>query len=103
MGAVYGPATDVVGVVGQAVILLVGGKMVLDGTLTIGELTAFVLYLTAFFAPIQQLVQLYTTYQSGQAAVDKLRDLLAHRAVGARAGRRGRPAPRSPATSSSTT
>ena len=32
---------------------------------TIGELTAFVLYLTAFFAPIQQLVQLYTTYQSG--------------------------------------
>ena len=51
--------------------------MVLNDTLTIGELTAFVLYLAAFFAPIQQLVQLYTTYQSGQAAVDKLRDLLA--------------------------
>ena len=62
---------------GQAVILLVGGNMVLNGTLTIGELTAFVLYLAAFFAPIQQLVQLYTTYQSGQAAVDKLHELLA--------------------------
>src|SRR5262249_26978961 len=61
---------------GQALILLIGGKMVLDGTLTIGELTAFVLYLTAFFAPIQQLVQLYNTYQQGQAAVTKLRDLL---------------------------
>lgn len=35
-----------------------------------------VLYLTSFFAPVQQLVQLYTTYQSGQAAVTKLRDLL---------------------------
>ena len=35
------------------------------------------LYLTAFFAPIQKLVQLYTTYQQGQAAVDKLRELLA--------------------------
>ncbi len=58
-------------------VLLVGGNMVLNGSLTIGELTAFVLYLAAFFAPIQQLVQLYTTYQSGQAAVDKLQELLA--------------------------
>jgi ATP-binding cassette, subfamily B, bacterial len=50
--------------------------MVLNGDLSIGTLAAFVLYLTAFFAPIQQLVQLYSTYQSGQAAVGKLRDLL---------------------------
>jgi ATP-binding cassette subfamily B protein len=77
IGAVYGPATEAVGVLGQAAILLIGGKMVLDGTLSLGELTAFVLYLTAFFAPIQQLVQLYNTYQQGQSAVTKLRDLLA--------------------------
>jgi ATP-binding cassette subfamily B protein len=51
--------------------------MFLAGSLTIGELTAFLLYLTAFFAPIQQLVQLYNTYQQGQAAMAKLRDLLA--------------------------
>ena len=43
----------------------------------IGQLVAFILYLTAFFAPIQQLVQLYNTYQQGQASVRKLRDLLA--------------------------
>ncbi len=77
VGALYGPLTDFIGACGQAVVLLVGGTMVLHGTLTIGELTAFVLYLAAFFAPIQQLVQLYTTYQSGQAAVVKLRELLA--------------------------
>lgn len=76
VGAVYGPGTEAVGVLGQALIIGVGGTMVLNGTLTLGELTAFVLYLTAFFAPIQQLVQLYSTYQSGQAAVVKLRDLL---------------------------
>lgn len=76
VGALYGPGTEAVGIIGQALILLIGGKMVLDGTLTLGELTAFVLYLTAFFAPIQQLVQLYNTYQQGQAAVTKLRDLL---------------------------
>ena len=77
VGAVYGPGTEAVGIIGQGLILLIGGSMVLDGTLTLGELTAFFLYLTAFFAPIQQLVQLYTTYQSGQAAVGKLRELLA--------------------------
>ena len=76
-GALYGPAADFLGALGQAVVLVVGGKMVLDGELSIGTLAAFVLYLTSFFAPIQQLVQLYTTYQSGQAAVTKIRDLLA--------------------------
>jgi ATP-binding cassette subfamily B protein len=76
-GALYGPAADFLGALGQVVVLVVGGKMVLDGELSIGTLAAFVLYLTSFFAPIQQLVQLYTTYQSGQAAVTKIRDLLA--------------------------
>jgi ATP-binding cassette, subfamily B, bacterial len=76
VGAIYGPGTEAVGIIGQALILGIGGWMVLDNRLTLGELTAFVLYLTAFFAPIQQLVQLYNTYQQGQAAVAKLRDLL---------------------------
>ncbi len=76
VGAIYGPATETVGVLAQAMILAIGGAFVLDDQLTVGELTAFVLYVTAFFAPIQQLVQLYNTYQQGQAAVTKLRDLL---------------------------
>jgi ATP-binding cassette subfamily B protein len=76
VGAVYGPSTEAVGVMAQAIILAIGGTFVLEGRLTVGELTAFVLYVTAFFAPIQQLVQLYNTYQQGQAAVTKLRDLL---------------------------
>ncbi|MDH5675291.1 MAG: ABC transporter ATP-binding protein/permease [Myxococcales bacterium] len=79
VGAVYGPATDIIGLVGQLTMLLLGGRMVASGELRLGELTAFILYLTAFFAPIQALVQLYNTYQSGQAAVKKLRDLLGTR------------------------
>jgi ATP-binding cassette subfamily B protein len=77
ISAVYGPGTSVIGLIGMAVLLLVGGRMVLRGDLSVGELTAFVLYLNAFFAPVQQLVQLYTSYQQGRAAVVKLRDLLA--------------------------
>lgn len=76
VGAVYGGGTEIVGIAGQAMILLIGGRMVLDGQLAVGELTAFILYLSAFFAPIQQLVNLYNTYQKGQAAMDKLADLL---------------------------
>jgi ATP-binding cassette subfamily B protein len=75
--AIYGPGTEVLGFVAQAMILLIGGRMVLRGEMTIGELTAFVLSLNMFFAPIQQLVQLYNTYQQGQSSVAKLRDLLA--------------------------
>jgi ATP-binding cassette subfamily B protein len=74
--AIYGPGSDVLGLLAQAAILAIGGKMVLDGSLTIGELTAFVLYLTAFFAPIQQLAQFYNLYQQGKAAIIKLRLLL---------------------------
>jgi ATP-binding cassette, subfamily B, bacterial len=77
MAAIYGPGTSVIGMLGMAALLLIGGRMVLNGQLSIGELTAFVLYLNAFFAPVQQLVQLYTNYQQGQAAVVKLRELLA--------------------------
>ena len=76
VSAIYGPSVEAIGIAGQAFILLVGGRMVLDGELQIGELAAFVLYLTAFFAPIQQMVQLYDTYQKGQSSVTKLRELL---------------------------
>lgn len=75
--SIYTPATEATSVFGQAMILLIGGRMVLDGTLAIGELTAFLLYLGAFFAPIQSLTQLYNGYQQGQAAVRKLHELLA--------------------------
>jgi ATP-binding cassette, subfamily B, bacterial len=76
VAAIYGPGTDAVGTLGTAVVLFLGGRMVFDGTLQLGELFAFVLYLNSFFAPIQQLVQLYNMYQSGQAAVGKIADLL---------------------------
>lgn len=75
VSAIYGPGTEAIGIVAQALILIVGGGMVFARKLTIGDLTAFVLYVATFFAPIQQLVQLYNTYQQGRAAVVKLRDV----------------------------
>ena len=55
----------------------IGGHDGPAGQLTVGQLTAFILYLNAFFQPIQQLVQQYNLYQQGQAAIVKLDELLA--------------------------
>lgn len=76
VGAIYGPATESLGIVAQAVVLAIGGARVFDGQLSVGDLVAFLLYVNLFFTPIQQLVQQYNTYQQGQSSVRKLRDLL---------------------------
>jgi ATP-binding cassette subfamily B protein len=75
VNALYGPGTQMLGIIGQAVMLAVGGNMVLHHQLSLGALVAFFLYLNRFFQPIQLLVQQYNTYQQGQASVVKLRDL----------------------------
>ena len=76
INAVYGPGSQLVGVLGQAAMLAIGGDMVLHHTLSIGALIAFFLYLNRFFQPIQLLVQQYNAFQQGQASVIKLRTLL---------------------------
>ncbi len=74
--AIFGSFSEAVSVAVQALVLLWGGRMVTRNELTIGELTAFLLFLNRFFAPIQTLIQLFNQYQSGSAAIAKLRDLL---------------------------
>ena len=75
IAATYDSTAQTVAVGGQMLMLLAGGAMVLNGELGIGSLVAFMIYVPQFFQPIQQLVQLHNTYQSGQAAVRKLRDV----------------------------
>ena len=79
LNAAYFPSVELLSAVATAVILLYGGNQVVDGAVTIGVLATFVFYLQTFFDPIQQLSQLYTTYQAGMAALDKIFDLLDER------------------------
>jgi ABC-type multidrug transport system fused ATPase/permease subunit len=76
LNASYFPAVELLAAVGTAAILLYGGSQAIDGALEVGIVVAFVGYLTRFFEPIQELSQLYTTYQQGMAALDKIFDLL---------------------------
>jgi ABC-type multidrug transport system fused ATPase/permease subunit len=76
LNASYFPGIELLSSIGTAVILLYGGYQAIDGNVTIGVLVAFVGYLQSFFDPIQQLSNLYATYQQGMAAIDKIFDLL---------------------------
>ena len=82
LNASYFPAVELLSALGTAVILIYGGYQALDlsteaaRNAQIGVVVAFVGYLATFFDPIQQLSNLYTTYQQGMAALDKIFDLL---------------------------
>ena len=76
LNAAYFPSVELLSAVATAAILIYGGNQVIEGAATIGVLASFVFYLQSFFDPIQSLSQLYTTYQAGMAALDKIFELL---------------------------
>jgi ABC-type multidrug transport system fused ATPase/permease subunit len=76
LNASYFPAVELLSAVGTAAIILYGGSQVIDNAIQVGVVVAFIGYLQVFFDPIQQLSQLYTTYQQGMAALDKIFELL---------------------------
>ncbi|WP_371499259.1 ABC transporter ATP-binding protein/permease [Kitasatospora sp. NBC_00374] len=59
-------------------IVVLGAYLVTDGSLELGVLTAFVLYLRRLYDPIDQLAMFLNSYQSAAAALEKMAGLLAH-------------------------
>jgi ABC-type multidrug transport system fused ATPase/permease subunit len=72
LNAAYFPAVEMLSGIALAVIVLFGGYQAIAGHITAGTIVAFVATLSYLFEPIQQLSQLYTTYQSGMAALEKI-------------------------------
>ncbi len=72
----YFPFVDFLSTVATAIVLGYGGYLVFDRSVTIGTLVAFIGYLTNFFDPVQQLSQLYNTFLSATAALDKIIEVL---------------------------
>ena len=77
LNAAYFPSVEMLSGIAIALIVLYGGYQAIDGHITVGTVVAFVATLSFLFEPIQQLSQLYTTYQSGMAALEKIFQLLA--------------------------
>jgi ABC-type multidrug transport system fused ATPase/permease subunit len=76
LNALYFPAVEMLSGVAMAAIVLFGGFQAIEGHISLGTIVAFVALLAYMFDPIQQLSQLYTTYQSGMAALEKIYQLL---------------------------
>ena len=74
--AIFMPSVRLVGNVTIGIVLLYGGWRVMQGEMTIGVLTAFLLYLRMFFEPMQEISQFYNTFQSASAALEKLSGVL---------------------------
>ncbi len=79
LNAAYFPAVELLSALVTVEILVLGGTEVIDGHASTGVVFGFIAALNNFFDPIQQLSQLYTTYQSGMAALDKIFGLLDER------------------------
>jgi ABC-type multidrug transport system fused ATPase/permease subunit len=76
LNGLYFPFVDFLSAVATAIVLGYGGYRVFDGNMTVGTLFAFVGYLSNFFDPVQQLSQLYNTFLSAVAALDKITEVL---------------------------
>jgi len=72
LNGIYFPVVDLLSSAATAIVFGYGGWLVYHGDMSAGTLFAFALYLSNFFDPIQQLSQLYNTFLSAIAALDKI-------------------------------
>lgn len=74
--SIYFPAVSVLQMLCQVVVLGYGVHLLRDRELSAGSLIAFVLYISTFFSPIQQLSQVFDTYQQASVSMRKIRELM---------------------------
>ena len=76
LAAIFFPGVDFMGALATALVVGVGGYLVLDDALTAGTLVAFLLYVERFFDPIRELAQRYNTFQATMAASERIFTLI---------------------------
>jgi ABC-type multidrug transport system fused ATPase/permease subunit len=76
LNGLYFPFVDLLSTFALAVVLGYGGHLYFNGSVTLGTLFAFLLYVQNFFDPVQQLSQLYNTFLSATAALDKIMEVM---------------------------
>ncbi|MFC9631167.1 ABC transporter ATP-binding protein [Streptomyces mirabilis] len=74
--SIYFPFVQLLSSVASAAVLIVGAHRVDAGTLTTGALVAYLLYIDLFFAPVQQLSQVFDGYQQATVSLGRIQELL---------------------------
>ncbi|MGI8911507.1 MAG: ABC transporter ATP-binding protein [Rubrobacteraceae bacterium] len=72
----FSPAIDVLSTLATALVIGYGGYLVFAGSLSVGVLTAFLIYVQQFFRPIQLVSQVYTQAQSALAGAERIYEIL---------------------------
>jgi ATP-binding cassette subfamily B protein len=75
--ATYFPFVQFLSAVADALVLGVGAVLIRSGSLTVGDLIAFLLYIDLFFSPIQQLSQVFDSWQQTRVSVNRIAELMA--------------------------
>ncbi len=74
--AIYNPTNFLMNITATSILLWFGGKMVMEGTVTIGTIVIFQRYVSKFFEPIQELAEQLSVIQSASAASERIFELL---------------------------
>lgn len=72
----YVGLSNFIGKLTTVIVLLVGAWQVMEGNLAIGVLAAYLLYLDQFYGPLDELAQVFNSYQSAAAALEKISGVL---------------------------
>ena len=70
--AIFRPSIYLLSVVALVIIIIVGSKLNMKGTITVGTLFVFITYIRSFFEPIQELTEQFGTLQSSLASAEKV-------------------------------
>ncbi|MFJ3651842.1 ABC transporter ATP-binding protein [Streptomyces nigra] len=74
--SIYFPFVQFLASAAAAAVLIVGGVRIDAATLTTGALVAYLLYIDLFFAPVQQLSQVFDGYQQATVSLGRIQELL---------------------------
>ncbi|MFD4322211.1 ABC transporter ATP-binding protein [Streptomyces sp. NPDC058548] len=74
--SIYFPFVTLLSSVAAAAVMIVGANRIDGGTLTTGALVAYLLYIDLFFAPVQQLSQVFDGYQQAAVSLKRMQELL---------------------------
>ncbi len=76
LSSILFPVVTLVAAASTAMIVYVGGRLVFNETLSLGQLVLFIALIDRFFAPIRDLSQQYTTLQAAMAAGERIFEVL---------------------------
>ena len=74
--ALFEPVVAMVSAITTGLVIVIGGRMVIDGTLTVGRLVAFLLLLSMYYNPVREIADRFSILQSAMAALERIFTLL---------------------------